>query len=137
MASLSELAKIEDDSLADDPGDPGDPPDPNIVAVILARDLRARIRILLARKGYNFIEGGGAGAPANQTEIERIAFAQQLLRNTRAYLDSAFLIVLVQAPPAHTPPQILAVTDTQLDLVLTPARLDRLAYGLRPGAGTR
>ena len=136
MADLSELAKIENDSLAPDPGDPGEPPDPAIVAIIAARDLRARIRILLARKGYNFIEGGGAGAPANQTEIERIAMAQQLLRNTGQYLDSAFLIVLVAAPNAATPDDILGQTDQELNATLTPARLDRLAYGLRPGSGT-
>jgi hypothetical protein len=44
-----------------------------------------------------------------------------------------FNLVLANAPSAATPAQILGATDTQLDAVLSLARLALLAKGLRLG----
>jgi hypothetical protein len=124
MASLLELATIQVNSLAD----PGEPPDPDIVA---ARDLRGRVRMLLVRKAYAFIEA--TPNPEGQPQLEQLAFAQQAFRNPDSHTPAMFNLVLANAPTASTPAQILGATDTQLDAVLSLARLALLAKGLRLG----
>jgi hypothetical protein len=125
MATLLELAQIDEWSRTDpDVGSPDS-------TANLARQLRIRIRMLLIRKAYQFIQG--TPDPEGQEEIEQLAFAQQVLRNPYNHVDTAFNIALAQTNPALTITQILNVTDAQLDDVLSGPTLRLISLGFRPG----
>lgn len=125
MANLLELAQIDEWSrMNEDPGSPDSD-------INRARQLRARIKWLLIRKAYQFIQS--TPNPDEQDEREQAAFAQQVLRSPLSHIDTAFNIALAQGNPALTVTQILNATDEQLENVLSSNTLRLIAMGFRPG----
>lgn len=123
MATLLELATIEEESTLPSTGSPVDPGTPQA--------LRARIKTLLYRKAFAYMEA--TPSPQDSDEIAQLAFAQQVLRNPESQLGAVFRLLLAEADVNDTVEEILAATDTQLDTVMTQARLATLAKGLRVG----
>ena len=124
MATLLEQAQIEEWSVMD----PGEPPDPNIV---LARQLRGRIRALLYRKAFTFMQA--TQDPEGKEQRALLAFAQQTLRNPGLHLEASFHVALAQSPGAATVDEILNITDQQLNTIFSVNVLSSLAFGLQPG----
>lgn len=125
MASLLELAQIEEWSVAVDVGSPADP------NIVLAKELRARIRTLLYRKAFNFMQS--TQDPEGKEQRAVLAFSQQILRNPGLHLEAAFHVALAQAGAGATVAEILNATDAQLNAIFSLSVIASLAFGLQPG----
>jgi hypothetical protein len=124
MASLADLAQIDEWSRMNDGGSPSDP------RIEQARQLRQRLRIVLLKKALYHIRA----TPVPEGEQrEMVAFAQRVLRNPSSHLEEAWNIALVDSPPTATIDQILLASDQSLEDALDATTLRLLAVGLQPG----